>query len=139
MSDHDATPTPQDVGGDPGEIRARLEAEREQLSQLREDAGAESLRASDEQTDLSELSSLDQHQADVGTETFNREADLSLVEQIEAELSDVEHALDRLRQGTYGTCEACGKPIGDERLAVSPAARFCLEDQAAAEREARGA
>src|SRR5207302_7064081 len=90
-----------------------------------------------EDESLSELSSLDQHPADVGTETFNRERDLSILESVEAELADVEHALRRLDDGTYGTCEACGKPIGDERLEAQPAARFCLADQSAAEREAR--
>jgi RNA polymerase-binding transcription factor DksA len=81
----------------------------------------------------SELSSVDQHQADIGTETFNRERDLSILESLEAELSDVEHAMRRLDEGTYGTCEACGRPIGDARLEAMPATRFCVEDQAAAE------
>jgi RNA polymerase-binding transcription factor DksA len=86
---------------------------------------------------LGELSALDQHPADIGTETFEREKDLSIIERVEAELADVEHALRRLDEGTYGTCEACGKPIGDARLDAMPAARLCLDDQARAEREAR--
>lgn len=76
-----------------------------------------------------------QHQADMGTETFERERDLSILEQVEAELGDVEHALRRLDQGTYGTCDACGGPIGDERLEALPATRFCLVDREKAERE----
>lgn len=72
----------------------------------------------------------------VGTETFDRERDLAILEQVEAELSEVERALQRLEAGTYGTCEACGKPIDDARLEAVPAARFCLEDEAAAERGA---
>ena len=43
----------------------------------------------------------------------------------EAELGAVEHALDRLDDGTYGTCEVCGEPLGDDRLAADPAARTC--------------
>ena len=43
----------------------------------------------------------------------------------EAEVADVQHALDRLDDGTYGTCEICGTPIGDDRLAEQPAARTC--------------
>ena len=58
---------------------------------------------------------------------------LSILEGIEAELTDVEHALQRLDEGTYGTCEACGKPIDEERLAARPATRLCLEDQERAE------
>ena len=94
------------------------------------------LHNTSEQASLGELSNLDQHQADIGTETFDRERDLSLLEQVEAELADIEHALERLEEGTYGTCEACGKPIGDERLEAVPAARFCLADQDKAEDEA---
>jgi len=97
----------------------------------------EGLTSETEQESLSELSSVDQHQADTGTETFNRSRDLSILESLEAELTDVEHALGRLDDGTYGTCEACGRRIDDDRLEAMPAARFCLEDQAAAEREAR--
>lgn len=119
------------------EAAARLEAERERLESLRSEYQAEGLRSETEQDNLSELSAADQHQADVGTETFDRERDLSILEQVEAELADVEHALERLTAGTYGTCEACGKPIDDARLEAQPAARFCLADQAAAERETR--
>ena len=118
--------------------RRRLLEERERLDALRNDFAADGLTAESEESSLGELSSMDQHQADVGTETFNRERDLSILENIEAELADVEHAIRRLDDGSYGTCEACGKPIDDARLEAMPAARFCVEDQAHAEREARG-
>ncbi|MDP9069982.1 MAG: TraR/DksA C4-type zinc finger protein [Actinomycetota bacterium] len=118
-------------------VRPRLSEERARLEGLRDDFVAQGLTAESEEDSLAELSSVDQHQADVGTETFHREADLSILERVEAELADVEHALRRLDEGTYGLCEACGKPIGEARLEAQPAARFCLEDQALAEREAR--
>jgi RNA polymerase-binding transcription factor DksA len=86
---------------------------------------------------LGELSHMDQHQADVGTETFEREKDLSILENVEAELADIEHALARLNDGTYGTCEASGLPIDEARLDAMPATRLCLEDQAQAERQAK--
>ena len=76
-----------------------------------------------------------QHQADIGSETFTREVDLSVLGSVEAELADVEHALKRIDGGNYGICEACGKPIGDDRLEALPAARFCLNDQHLAESE----
>jgi RNA polymerase-binding transcription factor DksA len=120
---------------DADEVKRRLDEERTRLEELRE--GFDDLHNESEEDSLSELSSMDQHQADVGTETFNRERDLSILERVEAELADVEHAMRRLDEGTYGTCEACGKPIGDERLEAMPASRFCLEDQSLAEREAR--
>ncbi|MGH9155403.1 MAG: TraR/DksA C4-type zinc finger protein [Acidimicrobiales bacterium] len=121
------------------EARDHLEQERARLQSLRDDFHAEGLTSESENDSLSELSSVEQHQADVGTETFNRERDLSILETVEAELDDVEHALRRLDDGTYGTCEACGRAIDDGRLEALPAARFCLADQSLAEREARAA
>jgi DnaK suppressor protein len=41
-------------------------------------------------------------------------------------LQDVEQALERMEAGTYGLCERCGQPIGDERLEALPAARLCM-------------
>lgn len=117
--------------------RKRLEDERSRLTRLRDDFVEQGLTSESENDSLGELSHMDQHQADVGTETFHREADLSLLEQVQAELGDVEHALHRLDEGTYGTCEACGKAIAEGRLEAVPAARFCLDDQARAEREVR--
>ena len=122
---------------DTEDARDRLEEERIRLAGLREGFEADGLTSESEEESLGELSSQDQHQADVGTETFEREKDLSILEQVESELDDVEHALQRLEEGTYGICEACGKPIEEERLRAMPAARFCLEDQAKAEQEAR--
>ena len=48
---------------------------------------------------------------------------------IDAELEDVDRAMRMLEKGTYGICEACGRPIPPERLEAHPAARYCLEDQ----------
>jgi RNA polymerase-binding transcription factor DksA len=120
---------------DADQARERLAQERERLSELRHEY--DSLREESEDDALHELSHYDQHQADTGTETFERERDLSVLEQIEGELADVEHALRRLDEGTYGTCEACGKAIPDERLDALPATRFCLDDQALAEQESK--
>jgi RNA polymerase-binding transcription factor DksA len=113
----------------------RLEEERARLEEVR--TSFDGLHDESEEESLGELSSQDQHQADIGTETFDRERDLSILEQVEAELADISHALRRIDEGTYGTCEACGKPIGDDRLEALPAARFCIQDQAVAEREVR--
>ncbi|HEX6208331.1 MAG TPA: TraR/DksA C4-type zinc finger protein [Actinomycetota bacterium] len=79
---------------------------------------------------LSTPSAVEDHPADVATETFERAKDLSIVEQLEDRLADVDRALERIEDGSYGVCEACGKPIVRERLAAIPAARFCVEDQA---------
>lgn len=114
--------------------REHLAAEKDRLEDVRSEYA--DLHNETEQQSLGELSNNDQHQADIGTETFDRERDFSLLEQVEAELADIDHALERLEAGTYGTCEACGQVIGDERLEAVPAARFCLSDQDKAENEA---
>jgi len=118
-------------------MRDRLAEERERLEGLRQEYSA--LREESEEDGLQELSSVDQHQADTGTETFERSKDLSILDEVEAELGEIEYALRRLDEGTYGTCEACGKQIPDERLDAMPATRFCVDDQALAEQEARSA
>jgi RNA polymerase-binding transcription factor DksA len=115
------------------EARRRLEEERARLEGVKETFADEHLTDESEGEAVSELSSIDQHQADLGTETFEREKDFSILEQVDAELADVEHALHRLDDGTYGTCEVDGKPIPEARLEALPAARFCLEHQSEAE------
>lgn len=120
---------------DSEQARDLLAKEGDRLRGIKEELG--DLRDESQEDSLQELSSYDQHQADVGTETFDREKDLTILDSIEGELADVEHALQRLDAGTYGTCEACGKPIPDDRLEALPATRFCLDDQASAERELR--
>ena len=119
------------------QARQRLEDERTRLEGVRATFGDENLGEESESDSLSELSSYDQHQADVGTETFEREKDLSILERVESELVDIEYAMRRLDEGTYGTCESCGRPIDEARLEAMPATRLCLEHQAVAEREAR--
>jgi len=113
--------------------RQRLDDERARLEEVRAGFEAEHLHDESEDESMSELSHLAQHSADVATETFEREKDFSILEQVEAELADIERALRRLDEGTYGRCEACGRPIGDERLEAQPAARFCITHQAQAE------
>jgi RNA polymerase-binding transcription factor DksA len=114
------------------DARRHLDEERLRLERLRDGFDAEHLHDS-EADSTGELSHFDQHEADVASDTFEREKDFSILEQVEAELGDVERALRRLDDGTYGSCEACGGPIGDERLEVNPAARFCVQHQSAAE------
>jgi DnaK suppressor protein len=112
----------------------RLEEERTRLQGIRDDLQREQ---SDATSDTGgELSSFDQHPGDAGTETFELERNVSLLEQVENELEEIEAAFGRLERGEYGRCQACGRPIGDERLEAMPAARFCIEDQARIEREA---
>jgi DnaK suppressor protein len=66
-----------------------------------------------------------------GEVAIDRGPDLTILDHIDTELCDVEHALQRLDDGTYGTCEACGRPIGALRLEEVPAARFCSDHDGA--------
>jgi RNA polymerase-binding transcription factor DksA len=119
---------------EPEDAREHLAQERDRLERLRAGFAAEHLHDETGAESTGELTHTDQHEADVASDTFEREKDFSILEQVEAELADVERALRRLDDGSYGSCEACGGDIGDERLAVHPAARFCVGHQAIAER-----
>ena len=118
---------------DHDDARDRLTEERERLEHVRAGFDSDHLHDESEDESTSELSHLAQHTADVASETFEREKDFSILEQVEAELADVDRALRRLDDGTYGICEACGSAISDDRLAALPAARFCIAHQAQAE------
>ena len=124
---------------DKGGIKKALEAERIRLEHVRLAIEGEDGETESQKESLGELSSTDQHPADVGTETFERTKDFGILENVVAELADVEHALRRLALGVYGTCEACGEALPAERLEALPAARFCVRDQVRAERDARAA
>jgi RNA polymerase-binding transcription factor DksA len=118
---------------DDAKARTLLEQERTRLQGIRDGLQREQEESTSETG--GELSNFDQHPGDSGTETFEMEKNVSLLDQVEEELVEVEAAFDRLERGEYGRCQACGRPIGDERLEAMPATRFCVEDQAKAERE----
>ncbi len=79
----------------------------------------------------------DQLPAEQAAETLNRELDTSVQQRVRAELEEIEAALDRLDSGRYGLCEVCGQEIAAGRLEAMPAARYCVTDQAKAERNPR--
>jgi RNA polymerase-binding transcription factor DksA len=64
-----------------------------------------------------------------GSETFEREKDITILEQLEADLAEIEAALQRLDDGTYGIDEVTGSPISRERLEARPTARTDIEPQ----------
>lgn len=112
-------------------FRERLEGERERLERARqtvnhtgsllEESGDLAIGAGD-------------HLADSATETFMRELDGGLDENAERVLSEIEAALQRIDDGTFGTCTVCGRPIGEERLDAVPYATLCIDDKRALER-----
>ena len=66
-------------------------------------------------------------QADAGSKTFEREHEMSVANNSRDLLIQVEHALQRIADGTYGTCESCGLPIGKMRLEAFPRATLCVD------------
>jgi DnaK suppressor protein len=69
------------------------------------------------------------HLADSASETFMRELDGGLEENADHLLHEIERALRRIDEGTYGTCDVCGRPIGAERLEAVPWATLCIDDK----------
>jgi DnaK suppressor protein len=66
---------------------------------------------------------------DIGDEAanvYNKQILLTLNENERLRLKEVDEALDRIKQGSYGTCEECGEPIGLKRLEVKPVAKYCV-------------
>lgn len=116
---------------DPDDVRQLLDAERSRLGEVLRQVGDD--LAGEEGLQDSELSSIDQHPAEAGTETHDLERDESIRESVEARLREVDDALGRLAAGTYGLCEVDGAPIAAERLEALPTARRCARHQAALE------
>jgi len=70
------------------------------------------------------------HMADDATDAFDQAVGVALKRKVEASLEEVERALAKFEDGTYGICEACGARIDRARLEVLPQAMYCLECQA---------
>jgi DnaK suppressor protein len=73
------------------------------------------------------------HIADSASDTFLRELDGSLEENADHLLAEIEAALRRIEDGSYGLCSRCGRPIDPERLEAVPYATLCIEDKRAQE------
>lgn len=112
------------------EVRSSLSR---QIQEFEQGSLGESLGES-----IGELSTYDNHPADIGTETFERGKDIALRGTVQSRLDEVDEAMGRLRSGVYGTCTDCGRPIPRERLLAVPETALCT-DCAAVREEAEGA
>jgi YteA family regulatory protein len=83
----------------------------------------------DQADDIGELSDYDNHPADAASETFEREKDFAFDENIDEMVDRIDRALAKIEDGTFGTCDRCGKEIGKARLEALPYATFCIECQ----------
>jgi DnaK suppressor protein len=104
-----------------GEVREQLEAE---AAELRADIERAELDIASRLRDTTGDAGDDQ--ADAGAKTFEREHDLALAFTAGELLAQADHALARMADGSYGTCESCGEPIGKARLQAFPRAVLCV-------------
>lgn len=81
-----------------------------------------------------DLSTMPIHMADLGTDNYERELTLGLIEGEHALLNEIDEALVRIQDGRYGRCLATGKPIGKARLKAKPWAQYCYEYMLAQEK-----
>ncbi len=114
-------------------------AQKEKLLQLR-DAMVDSMAgvAKDNlrsRAEGSEASAFGMHQADAGSDAYDRDFALSLLSQEQDALYEIDQALKRIELGTYGKCEMSGKPISRARLEAIPFARFTVECQSQLEKQ----
>lgn len=104
--------------------RKSLLEEKERLSAALEYLHTENPGAEEEQA--LELGSLEQHLAEAGSVTLEREIDYSLEEVVHERLAAIAGALERIEQGSFGLCVSCAAPIAAERLAALPWAGLCI-------------
>ncbi|MDI9431824.1 MAG: TraR/DksA C4-type zinc finger protein [Planctomycetota bacterium] len=74
-----------------------------------------------------DLSSMPIHMADLGTDNYEQEFALGLMDSERKILHEIDDALNRIAEGTYGICEGTGKPIPKARLEAQPWARYCVD------------
>ena len=84
------------------------------------------------------LSDVPVHTADLGTDNFEEELSLELLENEEQILGEINEALARIDQGTFGRCENCHRPISKNRLKALPYARHCLDCARKLQEQAKG-
>jgi RNA polymerase-binding transcription factor DksA len=118
--------------------RERLIDEKKRLSEATNGLADELDLDESQQSSTGELNTYDQHPADAASDTFEREKDSAILTTLKGRGAEIDAALQRLEDGSYGNCEACGEPIGDDRLEAFPAARFCMEHQAQQEAQISG-
>ncbi|MDX6414390.1 MAG: hypothetical protein QOH23_1800 [Gaiellaceae bacterium] len=102
------------------EERKRVEAA---LENLQEETSGSLSEESGEET------AYDNHLADTATETYDRELDYTLEENSGHVLAEIDAALKRIEEGTYGICTNCGKEIPVDRLEALPWATLCIDCQ----------
>lgn len=125
----------------PVKLTPFLQKQKEHLLQLRDSmldsmsgVARDNLRT---RSEGSEASAFGMHQADAGSDAYDRDFALSLLSQEQDALYEIDEALKRIELGTYGKCEMSGKPISRARLEAIPFARFTVECQSQLEKQSK--
>ena len=111
-----------------GEFRRILYAERDRLTEELE--AIEEHLPEVEQVSMDTTGGYDEDLADVASDAFEREKGFAIENSVQELLNQVEEALSRMEEGTYGLCEICGQPIHPDRLRALPYARLCIDCKA---------
>jgi RNA polymerase-binding transcription factor DksA len=114
---------------DTAEFEQRLREERKRVEQALENLRSEHPGSLTEETGELTDAGTDNHLGDFGTETFERELDEGLAEGDERRLQEIDAALQRIEDGSYGRCAVDGEPIPTERLRAVPWATLCIDHQ----------
>ncbi len=109
-------------------VKKKLLEEQERLERELHEVMERTAHTSDLER-VSELSTYDDHPADLASETFEREKDLALEGNISDLLDKVNTALEKLEEGTYGVCDSCGVEINPSRIEALPWASLCRDCQ----------
>ncbi|WNB90810.1 TraR/DksA C4-type zinc finger protein [Bacillus sp. NEB1478] len=104
-----------------------LKSRKEEIKGMRERNDSFGIDSEFPKESTGELSSYDNHPADLGTELFEREKDIAINDLHEKELEDIDTALMSIERGKYGVCKTCGDDIPKERLEVVPSTLYCKE------------
>lgn len=111
--------------------KTELESYRNQLVGLQQRLQGESSQLADEALNQrggeGNLSNVPLHMADLGSDNYEQENTLSLLQNEQRTLAEIADALDRIHKGTFGTCEECSGSIPKTRLKELPYARYCVE------------
>jgi RNA polymerase-binding transcription factor DksA len=103
------------------------------LRELREELVRRQAHLNDDA--LAEQPTFSSHMADAGTDNFDRDFALGILSTEQDARYEIERAMERIHEGTYGICEVTGKPIEKERLAAIPWTRFTAKAERELERE----
>jgi len=114
-------------------LRSRLESEQKRLTAELEQLKA-SVRPANERREGSPFGKREEE----ATETLELETRLALEKRVRDQLAEIEHALSKFEDGTYGLCDLCGQPIDPARLEALPQANLCLNCKAGQAKDAKG-